>query len=254
MVELILLDSRLEGRDEQIYNTKNPALFASDRTLLGKEQKQWLFQRLDASPCRWRLMANQVIFSEFNVKWANFGGQFSEKIEQLQNTLLDYWEGYPAERDEIINHIGNRKLDNVVILSASMHCVLAFDVTARATRYSRKGESTTYDPATGKGSVAVEFAAASITSDNFDEKMGKLYAGTFQSLINRKLPQPLNYNPNPHLKFADLQKHGYYILKLSKERAEAEFFFVDDIGTRSKKETHAATWHIKTGKNRLERS
>lgn len=252
MVELILLDSRLEGRDEQIYDAENQALFASYRTLLGQEQKQWLFQKLNASSCHWKVMANQVIFSEFNVNWANLGGPFSDKVKQLQNTLLDYWEGYPAERDEIINYIGNCKMNNVVILSASMHCALAFDVTARATRYSRKGESATYDPATGKGSVAVEFAASSISSDNFDERMGKLYAGTFQSLINKKLPQPLNYNPNPHLKFVDLQRHGYTILKLSKERAEADFYFVESISTRSDKETLAASWYTRTGRNRLE--
>ncbi|MEJ7769216.1 MAG: alkaline phosphatase D family protein, partial [Chitinophagaceae bacterium] len=254
MAELILLDTRLEGRDQQIYNSEDPTLFANERTLLGKEQKQWLFQKLDASPCKWKIIANQVIFSEFNVQWANFGGKFTDKVQQLQNTLLDYWEGYPAERDDVVNHIANNKINNVVILSASMHCALAFDVTSRATKYSRKGQPATYDPVTGNGSVAVEFAATSITSDNFDEKMGKLYAGTFQSLVNKRLPHPLNYNPNPHLKYVDLQRHGYTVLKLSKDRAEANFYFVNEIGTRTSKETLGAAWHTKTGKNRLEKS
>jgi alkaline phosphatase D len=254
MAELVMLDTRLEGRDQQIYNSEHPELFAAERTLLGKEQKAWLFEKLGASICQWKIIANQVIFSEFNVAWANIGGRFTDKVVQLQNALLDYWQGYPAERDEIIHHIASRKLNNVVILSASMHCALAFDVTRRATKFSRKGEASTYDPSNGNGSVAVEFAATSITSDNFDEKMGKMYAGTFQSLINKKLPQPLNYNPNPHLKFVDLQRHGYTILKLSKERAEAEFYFVNEIGTRTSKESLAATWHTKSGKNRLEKS
>jgi alkaline phosphatase D len=254
MAELILLDTRLEGRDQQIYSAEHPDLFAAQRTLLGKEQKQWLLQKLDASPCQWKIVANQVIFSEVNVQWANFAGRFTQQIQYLQGALLDYWEGYPAERDEVINHIAKNKLNDVVILSASMHCALAFDVTSRATKNSRKGESATYDGATGKGSVAVEFAAPSITSDNFDEKMGKLYAGTFESLINRKLPHPLNYNPNPHMKFVDLQRHGYTILTLSRDRAEANFYFVNDLGTRTSKETLGASWHTKTGKNRLEKS
>lgn len=253
MAELILLDCRLEGRDEQIQDADNPVLFAAERTLLGKNQKEWLFQNLDTSPCHWKLIANPVVFSEFNVSWADLGGQFTQKVKELKDTLLDYWEGYPAERDEIINHISNHKLNNAIILSASMHCALAFDVTARATNYSRKGEPATYESLRGKGSVAVEFAATSITSDNFDEKMGKLTANAFQSLINRKLPQPLNYNPNPHLKFADLQRHGYFILKLSQERAEAAFYFVDDIKTHTNKETLAAKWHTVTGRNRLEK-
>jgi len=254
MAELILLDCRLEGRDEQIHDADSPALFATERTLLGKNQKEWLFQNLDTSPCHWKLIANSVVFSAINVTWADLGGQFTQKIKELQHTLLDYWEGYPAERAEIINHISEHNINNIVILSASMHCALAFDVTAQATGNDHKGQPLTYNPVTGNGSVAVEFAATSITSDNFDEKMGKLAANTFQSLINRKLPQPFNYNPNPHLKFADLQRHGYYILKLSQVRAEAAFYFVDDIKTHTNKEALAARWHTVTGRNRLENS
>jgi alkaline phosphatase D len=254
LMELILLDTRLEGRDKQIYDSSSPALLAPDRTILGKDQKQWLFNTLNTSPCQWKVVGNQVIFSEINVKWAAFGGQFADKVKVFENTTLDYWEGYPVERDEVINHISQNKLNNVVILSASMHCAFAFDVTKRATKYSRKGEAPTYDPATGKGSVAVEFAAPSITSENFDEKIGTFYATAFQSYLNKKLPQPLGYNPNPHIKFVDLQRHGYYILKVTKERAEAEFYFVDSILNRSTSEELADVLHTKAGNNRLERS
>lgn len=254
MAELTLLDCRLEGRDEQIYDADNQGLHAPERTMLGKNQKEWLFRKLDTSPCHWKLIANSVVFSAFNVTWADLGGQFTQKIKELQHTLLDYWEGYPDERAEIINHISEHNINNTVILSASMHCALAFDVTACATCNGQTEQPAMYNPVTGKGSVAVEFAATSITSDNFDEKMGKLAANTFQSLINRKLPQPFNYNPNPHLKFADLQRHGYYILKLSQARAEAAFYFVDDIKTHTNKEMLAAKWHTASGRNRLEKS
>lgn len=254
MAELILLDCRLEGRDEQIYEADNSALHDPGRTMLGRNQKEWLFRKLDTSPCHWKVITNSVVFSTINITWADLGGQFTKKIKELQHTLLDYWEGYPAERTEIINYISEHQINNIVILSASMHCALAFDVTAHATGDREKGQSATYNPATGKGSVAVEFSATSITSDNFDEKMGKLFANTFQSLINKKLPQPFNYNPNPHLKFADLQSHGYYILTLSQERAEAAFYFVDDIKTHTNKEKLAASWHTVTGSNRLEKS
>jgi alkaline phosphatase D len=254
MAELILLDTRLEGRERQIYESSNPEFLAPNRTILGKEQKQWLFDQLSGSPCQWKLIGNQVIFSEINVKWAAFGGQFNDKVIMLENTLLDYWEGYPAERDKVINYIDHNKIDNVVILSASMHCALAFDVTSRATMYSRRGKNATYDPSTGKGSIAVEFAAPSITSANFDEKMESFYANTFQSLINKKLPLPLGYNPNPHLKFADLQRHGYFILQLTKEKAEARFYFVGDLMKRTKEVRLSEVWHTKAGKNKLEKT
>jgi alkaline phosphatase D len=251
LMELIMVDTRVEGRDKQITEANDPALLSPDRTLLGKEQKQWLFNKLSTSPCQWKIVGNQVIFSEFNVKFAAFGGHFSDKVKIFETTFLDYWEGYPIERDEVINHIGKNKINNVVILSASMHCSLAFDVTKRATKQSRKGEASTYDPVTGQGSVAVEFATPSITSANFDEKIGSFYATAFESYVNKKLPAPLGYNPNPHMKFVDLQRHGYFVLKVSKERAEAEYYFVDSLTTRSTKESLAAVFHSKTGSNRL---
>jgi alkaline phosphatase D len=252
LVELIMLDTRLEGRDKPITDYNNPALYAADRTLLGKAQKQWLFNKLSTSPCQWKVIGNQVIFSEFNVKFAGFGGYFTDKVKTFENIFLSYWEGYPAERDEVINHVAKNKINNVVILSASMHCSLAFDVTKRATKHSRKGDAPTYDPSTATGSVAVEFAAPSITSANFDELIGSFYASTFESYVNKKLPAPLGYNPNPHMKFVDLQHHGYFVLKISKERAEAEYYFVDSLTTRTTKEKLAATLHAKSGSNRLE--
>jgi alkaline phosphatase D len=254
LMELIMVDTRIEGRDRQILDSSNPALLAADRTLLGKPQKQWLFNRLSNSPCQWKVIGNQVIFSQIDVKWAAFGGYLADKVKIFENTVLDYWEGYPAERDEVIDYISQKKLHNVVLLSASMHCAFAFDITKRATRHSRKGEAATYDPATGKGSVAVEFATPSITSPNFDEKIGSFNATTFQSYLNKKVPVPIGYNPNPHMKFLDLQKHGYCLLKVSKDRAEAEFYFVDSILTRSNKEQVGEAWFTKAGSNRLEKS
>lgn len=251
MMELVLLDTRLEGRDKQIYDASDPARFAADRTILGAKQKEWLFDTLQSSPCQWKVIANQVIFSEINLKWAESLGALAARLQEFNDTFLDYWEGYPAERDEVINFLSRQKISNTVILSASMHCALAFDVTKRATRYSRKGEAATYDPVTGKGSVAVEFASASVTSANFDEQVGSLMASAFQRMINQKLPLPVNYNANPHLKFADVQRHGYFILRITKEKAEAAYYFLKDLHVRTLKEDSGGVYTTKAGSGRL---
>ena len=253
LMELILLDTRLEGRDKQIYNASDPARFAADRTILGKEQKDWLFSTLKSSPCQWKVIANQVIFSEINVQWAESLGPLGNKLKQFNDTFLDYWEGYPAERDEVIHFISQQKISNAIILSASMHCALAFDVTLRATTHSRKGETATYDPATGHGSVAVEFASPSVTSANFDELEGSFIAGTFERMINKKLPLPIGYNANPHMKFVDVQRHGYFILKISEEKTEAGYYFLKDLFRKDIKEEFAGSWSVRNGTGRLER-
>jgi alkaline phosphatase D len=172
LAEVVLLDTRLKGRDKQVYDFDDHTPFSAERTILGKEQKDWLFQKLSNSKCRWKIIGSQVIFSEINVRWVSFNGMFRDKLKALETGLLDYWEGYPLERDEVLNVISSEKINNVVILSASMHCALAFDVTRRATKFSRSGEPATYDPRTKKGSLAVEFATTSITLENLDEKLG----------------------------------------------------------------------------------
>lgn len=251
MMELILLDTRLEGRDKQIYDANDPARFAAERTILGKEQKNWLFNTLKSSPCRWKVIANQVIFSEINVQWASSLSSLAKNLRDFNNTFLDYWEGYPAERDEVIRFIAQQKISNAIILSASMHCAVAFDVTMRPTNHSRKGEAATYDPATGKGSVAVEFASPSVTSANLDEVVGPFIASAFETMINRKLPMPVNYNANPHIKFIDVQRHGYFVLKVSKEKTEAGYYFLKDLLRKNLKEELAATWYVNAGNSRL---
>ncbi len=252
LMELVLLDTRLEGRDKQIYNASDPARFEKNRTILGAKQKDWLFNTLKFSPCQWKVIANQVIFSEINLKWAESLGSLASRLQEFYDTFLDYWEGYPAERDEVIDYLSQQKISNTVILSASMHCALAFDVTKRATKHSRKGEAATYDPVTGAGSVAVEFASASVTSANFDEQVGSFMASAFQRMINKKLPIPINYNANPHMKFVDVQRHGYFILKITKEKAEAAYFFLKDLHVKSLKEESGGVFFTKAGSGRLE--
>jgi alkaline phosphatase D len=82
--------------------------------------------------------------------------------------------------------------------------------------------------------------------------IGSFYANSFQSLLNKELPAPLGYNPNPHLKFADLQRHGYFILNLTKEKAEAQFYFSSDLLKRNKKEIAGEKWFTQAGKNKLQ--
>lgn len=252
MLDLVMLDTRIEGRDKQVTGVKDRNLFAGERTILGKEQKAWLFNKLHSSPCQWKVIGNQVIFSEINIKWSHMLGSYADKIKQFEHTLLDYWEGYPAERDEVIKYIAANNIDDVVLLSASMHCAFAFDVTLRATENSREGDAATYNAQTGKGSVAVEFAAPSITSESFGEKAGPLIGTLFQNNINRKMPFPVNFNPNPHIKFVDVQNHGYFLLKLNKQQATADFYIVDTILQKNAKEKLTETWHTKAGSNRLQ--
>lgn len=263
LMDLIMLDTRLEGRNEQINDSSDPALFATDRTILGQEQKNWFKDQLNNSQAKWKVIGQQVIFSEFNVGWAALGDTTSS-FNALESIFLDIWDGYPAERTEIIDFIEDNNIDNVVMLTGDFHCSFAFDVTDNPNELVLQnipgvGEvpvylpSTDYDQQTGTGSSLVEFATPSITSANFNENLDDLTAIGFQLQINN----PINTggldlgNPNPHLKAVNLIEHGYFILDIKDGQAQGNWYFTD-ISVPNTEENFAFGWYSNDGDNHLQ--
>ena len=73
------------------------------RTMLGAEQKQWLKDELMASDATWKFIINEV------------------SISQLFAQPYDRWEGYEAERTELLNFIRDEDIENVVFLTTDIH-------------------------------------------------------------------------------------------------------------------------------------
>ena len=273
LVDLIMLDTRLEGRQVQLNDVTDTSLYAPDRTILGPVQKDWFLNELSASEAQWKVVGNQVIFSEFNVWWAaDPGNPALGTPEALESVFLDIWDGYPAERDQIIHHIAGTEtdnpIDNVIILTGDFHSSFAYDVALRPAPLSGSDPSIaaagvapvpvipTYDPASGAGSVAVEFATPSVTSANFDENLPPQVAAGFEFQINNPLPDAAGalagLNPNPHMRYTDLDRHGYFLLDLDSERAQADWYFVNDILAPSSNESFDSGWFTAEGENRLQ--
>lgn len=70
-------------------------------TMLGKAQKEWLFEALERSQAIFKFVATSVPMAG--------GGR-------------DRWDGYPHERTEVLTHIREKKITGVVFLSADLHC------------------------------------------------------------------------------------------------------------------------------------
>ena len=74
-----------------------------NRTMLGAEQKQWLKDSLLESDAKWKFIVNEV------------------PMTQLWVLPYDRWEGYAAERAEILNFIRDNNVKNVVFLTTDIH-------------------------------------------------------------------------------------------------------------------------------------
>lgn len=263
LMDLIMLDTRLEGREEQILDNASPDLLDPDRTILGEEQKAWFKDQLSQSQARWKVVGQQVIFAEFHVGWAGLGTP--DGYHTTESIFLDIWDGYPAERSELIDFIETNEIDNVVMLTGDFHSTFAFDVPTRphdllltdipgvgiTPFYNLSSE---YDPTTGDGSVLVEFATPSITSANFDENLDPLTALGFQFQINSNVDAGggiLLGNPNPHLKGVNLIQHGYFVLDIKEGAAQGNWYFTP-INEVSASESFEFAWLTEDGQNRLQ--
>lgn len=162
----MILDTRLYDRDEPLGLPPTPADNPADpaRKLLGPEQRQWLFDNLDASSATWKFLGQQVMFGQLKVVGipsaaavpglslvpvAGNGGQYLNG---------DQWDGYQAERSAVFAHLADKGIDNVVVLTGDIHTSWAMDLTPDP------NNPVAYNPLTGAGSLAVEYVCTSVTS------------------------------------------------------------------------------------------
>lgn len=202
LFDLIMLDTRMIGRDKQAGTDNNigedvgTAAQWTDptRQILGTEQEAWFLQALSDSRARnagWRLIGNQIVFAQTRSPLAPYNILFS-----------DFWDGYQAARERVINHIVNNGITNVAFLTGDIHSSFALEINTNP--YA------TPAPAP----FSVELVGPSITSQAFEDDDRK--AIIVQALMAA----------NPHLKYGEVTRKGYVLLDVTPERIQAEWYFV----------------------------
>jgi alkaline phosphatase D len=117
------------------------ALADPQRTLLGAEQKAWLKRALTESAATWKIIVNPV------------------PVQALALQPYDRWEGYAAERRELLEFIRDNGVKNVVFLTTDFHANIFGPVRLDP-----------FDPASA---VAYEAVTGPIATDTFlDEVRG----------------------------------------------------------------------------------
>jgi alkaline phosphatase D len=135
-VELLMLDER-QCRDNQPCNDRIALPCGSwdrPRSMLGRRQREFLERRLSASDAAWKVIGGQSLM-------------MPNRVHDGEYTRFDSWQGYPQEREHVLQHIAQNGIKDVVFLSGDTHTIVAGDVCTNI----------------GAGPpVAAEFAAGSI--------------------------------------------------------------------------------------------
>ena len=199
LVDLIVLDTRFEGREQQVPPSGMAALEQindPDRQLLGEEQEAWLLERLSTSAAQWKLLAQQVMMGQIIVQPGVDDGPHRPLIS-------DPWDGYEAARRTVYAHIADQGIADVVVLTGDIHTSWANELTVDPL------DPAYYDPETGDGAVAVEFVTPGITSPGLPVNMATVDA----LLLN-----------NPHVKWVDLANRGYMTIDVNVDRIHCDWW------------------------------
>jgi len=243
LASLIMLDTRLYGRDRQPHagpdvdaESIESALADPGRRMLGHRQERWLRRRLkNASDTTWQVLGQQVLMTELisaNLEpLVDPNGPSSIPKELLQSiierskgnttSVLDAWDGYPLAREDLYADLG-RYATNPVVLSGDFHTNLAADLI----------------PKNADRPVAVEFMTGTVSSPVLADVFPEYEP---DSVRDATLEQ------NPSVKYLDTKHRGWLCLTLTKERCRGDWYLIDNILSRDYRSWHAKTLTVRAG-------
>lgn len=235
LAQLVMIDTRLAGRSRPAQAGERAVATVEDdrRSLLGDEQGRWLRDQLRSSSAGWSILGNQVMMAPLRAL------DLPAVLHRLLSGLVaggagvntGQWDGYPAERRDLFEFLDSEAIRDTVVLSGDLHSSWAAELTLEP-----KGD--------GRG-VGVEFVAPSVTSTSFAEHV------TPPVPFGRALLRRLIHRQNPHMRFFDLERHGYVVVDVNPERVQAEWWHVDTVAERRPGERLAARWQVRRGTAQL---
>lgn len=241
LATLIMLDTRLVGRDEQLdYETQLDApskegadRFRSEliddprRSMLGAQQEAWLKLELSRSKRRgvpWQILGQQLLVGGLTTPDLSdlLGGASGARVERLRAMAeyqlplnLDAWDGYGGARERLAQDARSFG-DNVVVLAGDTHNSWAFDLLDRDGRQ-----------------FGVEFGTTSVTSPGIEGLL---------PLPPEVLAERLQ-DANPHLRLVNTRDRGFMTLSLTPSECTARWHLVSTVESRDFEErlAHEAT-------------
>jgi len=162
---------------------------AEDRSMIGAAQEQWLYDGLASSQARWNIIAQDVLMAQLRQKSQDGSVWY----------WTDNWNGYPANRKRLMQHIQDSRVSNPIILSGDIHSFWTNDLKID------------FDDLRSP-TIATEFVGTSISS-----------RGVPYERIAKFLPN------NPHVRFFESRLRGYVSVELTHSTMTTRFRTVVDV-------------------------
>jgi alkaline phosphatase D len=191
-----------------------PDATAASQTLLGAEQRDWFKRALAGERATWKLWANEVM-------------AMGLQSVPSQGVNFDGWDGYAAERQEVLEHCVDQGVENLVALTGDIHTFAA-------------GDLTTTGDLRGKP-AGTEFIGGSISSAGLESAFGPASPAL----------QALKTN-NPHIKFIDTAHRGYMLVTAAPDQLEVSFRAPGSVAQPHSDVTTIARFRVAAGSPSVE--
>ncbi|MCU1354256.1 MAG: alkaline phosphatase [Acidimicrobiales bacterium] len=205
LADLVVLDGRQYRSDQPcaVPGDIGSCAARSDPagTMLGATQKRWLERELASAAGRWTVLANQVIMTPLPI-----GPVFN----------LDQWDGYPAERTEVLSWLD--RVRNPVVITGDIHA---------------NGVGDLRDEPAGSPVVGTELVGTSISS-SFDPAL----LAAAEALIG----------PLPQVKWFEGHHRGYVRCDVNATEWRADFRGVDTVRKPKASIKTIRSWRIEDGR------
>lgn len=194
LAEFLVLDTRQYRSDQPNGDRKSPlneSAMVKSQSMLGREQRNWLYKNLLTSPAKWNVLAQQVMMGMVNRSGDIDAPAYS----------MDQWPGYAAERMQLLRFMDERKINNPVVLTGDIHSnwVNELRIDDREPQQRR---------------IATEFVTTSISSggNGTDKPKG------LDNLLSA----------NPCVKFHNAER-GYVRCHITPDSWKSDYMVVDDV-------------------------
>jgi alkaline phosphatase D len=222
LLRLVCTETRVAGRDAQAeVDGSSPPVEDPHRSLLGDAQRAWLLPQVSDPGPTWVVLASGTVVSELEVEAPDrLDHVLPEKYEVAGGRAFntDQWDGYQAERARLAAAFAERDGGRgCIVVSGDIHSSWAIE--------GPLGPSTT--------PVAVELVCPPAATT----PLGQLLPPGVGSRLGPALRHHL-----PHVRWVEVEHHGYLVLDLARDRATATFWWVDPEGDG--RPVRAAAWAV----------
>lgn len=248
LVNLIMLDTRIIGRDKQLSITDyftatgfdasafQTALTDTSRTLLGETQRTWLTNELTSSSAKWQVLGQQILMGKMYIPaemLTAFGtAEFSQILGELVSIKTRLTNNDPTLTTEEITRIlaavpynldawDGYPIDREIVynaLNGKKLITLAGDTHNAWYNTLKKQDGT---------DVGIELATSSISSPGFET-----YLGDTNAAIITGFEQALTILIDG-LSYFDASRRGYLMATFTSSDVKSEWIFVDTILTEN---------------------